>query len=656
MGQSLGNIQTKTGDQPGAEGKGVKIVVHGTKEEASKEITLEIPFKKEFKRGAVDTFDISADQVGTLTNESEVSHITIWKTDVSSDWLLDGVQIFCQHTQKTYVFPVFRWIRKDLKYNIVVLDTTLPMDEKFPEQRQAELQEKQKTYEIVKQDGFVRVKDLPADEDFSNNIKFGLLLNEGKNKLFQAYVEKLENWKQWESFEDITSLYNQVFPKPKAVDYWNEDVHFGSQRLQGLNFNSISLVKEIPKSFPVSDDLLQSLLDDQTIEEAIFNQKLFIVDLEVLKDNKTKEGFKLCAPICLLYLNKDDQLLPVAIQLYQEPGDNNPIFTPNDDPNLWTLVKMWFNHADAAYHEALVHLGCTHLLMEGVYLATHRQLSPSHPIYKLLAPHFLYLLAINTLAVTSLVSPGGGIDDCMSYGGAGMMELVTKYLGNRKMYKLTSFPDDIKNRDVGTDVIKDYPYRDDAQLVYDAIKTYVNNYVELYYTSKELLKNDTEVQNWYKELKEMGYQELPGEGELSSTDNLVELLTNSIFTCSATHAAANFNQYEEMGFPANFALQLRGNPPVDRSVKSERDHLDALPTMHNLFNGMALTDLLSEKATKSLGDFEINYIYDPKAQAVHQNFTKALECINNEIKERNQKRKEPYTVLIPKNIPNAISI
>jgi len=41
--------------------------------------------------------------------------------------------------------------------------------------------------------------------------------------------------------------------------------------------------------------------------------------------------------------------------------------------------------------------GYTHLLMESVCVTTHRQLSPLHPVYRLLAPHFLFLPAVNAL-------------------------------------------------------------------------------------------------------------------------------------------------------------------------------------------------------------------------------------------------------------------
>ena len=72
------------------------------------------------------------------------------------------------------------------------------------------------------------------------------------------------------------------------------------------------------------------------------------------------------------------------------------IFVPSDPELTWGLAKMWYNNADAAYHQSLTHLGFTHLLMEGVVVSMHRQISQTHPIFKLLAPHFLYLIAINS--------------------------------------------------------------------------------------------------------------------------------------------------------------------------------------------------------------------------------------------------------------------
>jgi arachidonate 5-lipoxygenase len=63
------------------------------------------------------------------------------------------------------------------------------------------------------------------------------------------------------------------------------------------------------------------------------------------------------APIGLFYLNKDNDLVPVAIQLHQKPSSKNPVYFPNDPKHLWTLAKMFFNMAEAQHHQAFTHLG-----------------------------------------------------------------------------------------------------------------------------------------------------------------------------------------------------------------------------------------------------------------------------------------------------------
>ena len=44
----------------------------------------------------------------------------------------------------------------------------------------------------------------------------------------------------------------------------------------------------------------------------------------------TREGQYCTAPMCLLYVNANKQLVPIAIQLKQEEGEDNPVFLPSD--------------------------------------------------------------------------------------------------------------------------------------------------------------------------------------------------------------------------------------------------------------------------------------------------------------------------------------
>lgn len=52
----------------------------------------------------------------------------------------------------------------------------------------------------------------------------------------------------------------------------------------------------------------------------------------------------------------------------------------------------------------------THCVTEPYVIATNRQLSVMHPIYRLLHPHFRYTIEINALAREALINAGGTIE------------------------------------------------------------------------------------------------------------------------------------------------------------------------------------------------------------------------------------------------------
>ena len=53
----------------------------------------------------------------------------------------------------------------------------------------------------------------------------------------------------------------------------------------------------------------------------------------------------------LFYVTPQNCLVPIAIQLYQTPGDSNPIWTPADSEYEWLLAKMFLRAADNNVHQ-----------------------------------------------------------------------------------------------------------------------------------------------------------------------------------------------------------------------------------------------------------------------------------------------------------------
>ena len=60
-----------------------------------------------------------------------------------------------------------------------------------------------------------------------------------------------------------------------------------------------------------------------------------------------KENHYCAAPLCLLYVNGCNQLVPIAIQLKRDTAADNPIFLPSDTRIDWLLAKMYYSSASA---------------------------------------------------------------------------------------------------------------------------------------------------------------------------------------------------------------------------------------------------------------------------------------------------------------------
>ncbi|GAU93759.1 hypothetical protein RvY_05650-4 [Ramazzottius varieornatus] len=326
---------------------------------------------------------------------------------------------------------------------------------------------------------------------------------------------------------------------------------------------------------------------------------------------------------------------------------------------------MWYNNADAAYHQSCTHLGFTHLMMEGIAVCTHRNLSPSHPLFKLLAPHFLFLLAINTRGLQKLINPGGWVDKTTTMGCNGMFEIVKRGVKAWRLDVHAVPAVEIARRGVlDKTVLPYYPYRDDAVAVYEAIEKYVKSMVEHFYDSPEKVEEDGELQSWAAELVKSkkrggcGIRGVPGNGKFTDVEQIIVTMTAIISTCSLGHAAANFNQYDEYGFPPNYPGILCGQVPTQKVGFTEKNIFDQLPSRSVTLDTMVVTRLLSSRGTQALGDFEVQYLYDPVSVSAAKQLRQDLRSISEAIRKRNQSphTKFPYPWLDPDGIPNSISI
>jgi arachidonate 15-lipoxygenase len=362
---------------------------------------------------------------------------------------------------------------------------------------------------------------------------------------------------------------------------------------------------------------------------------------------------------------RGSSLIPVAIQCGQDPAAH-PIFTPSPAADRlwgWEMAKLVVEVADGNYHELFTHLGRTHLVIEAFAVATHRHLAEVHPIWALLVPHFEGTLFINEAAATSLIAADGPIDHIFA-GTIASSQLAAVDARLAFDFRGKMLPADLAARGVGTgSALADYPYRDDALLVWNAIHEWARQYVDLYYASDADVTGDSELAAWAACLA--GEAKIRGFGPVTTRGQLIDICTMVMFTASAQHAAVNFPQKDIMAFaPAITGAGWQAAPNGERG-HDKPGWLAMMPPMALALQQLNVLELLGSVHYRPLGDYRSNafpyptWFQDPRVTAAEGPlawFQAALQGVEAEIVARNAQRLQPYPYLQPSLIPTSINI
>ncbi|NWX40024.1 LOXE3 isomerase, partial [Steatornis caripensis] len=345
-------------------------------------------------------------------------------------------------------------------------------------------------------------------------------------------------------------------------------------------------------------------------------------------------------------------------QLSQTPGPASPIFFPSDSEWDWLMAKTWVRNADFYSHQLLTHLLRTHLLGEVFALATLRQLPTSHPIFKLLIPHFRFTFHINTLARSVLINPGGVIDKGSGVTYEGMLLVVQRGL-EKVTYTSLCLPDDIRHRGVAH--LPNYHYRDDGLKLWEAIErwdeglgdcglwvpwvlrhlmvtsnhgSFVSGIIAFYYGEDAAVSGDTELQAWVMDIFTNGFLGRVSSGipsSLQTVEELSKFLTMVMFTCSVQHAAVNNGQV-----PAEPLQDGLGH-------LGQAGEADGCPS-------------LCPPPQRLLGQYPEERFTEAEPRRLIRTFQGKLEEIRDSVEERNYRAQLRYNYLNPLEIENSISI
>ena len=499
--------------------------------------------------------------------------------------------------------------------------------------------------------------------------------------LLTGYKDRLEDLMKVDEAEGLGSkaprsieAYRALFatlPAPGISYMFQDDSEFARLRVQGPNPMLIAAVgAALPANFPLSDATYQAVVNGDTLAAALADGRLFLLDyrpLEILDPGTYGGQAKyVWQPMALFAVPPGgSSLVPVAIQCGQDPADY-PIFTPSPAADKiwgWEMAKFVVQVADGNYHELFAHLARTHLVIEAFAVAAHRHLAEVHPIWALLVPHFEGTLFINDQAATSLIAAGGPIDHIF----AGTITSSQQAAVDARLafdFHAKMLPADLAARGVGTDsALTDFPYRDDALLVWNTVHEWARQYIDLYYADDAEVIGDTELAAWATCLADEA--KVKGFGPVTSRKQLADICTMVMFTASAQHAAVNFPQKDIMAFaPAGTGAGWQAAPTGQRG-HDKPGWLAMMPPMALALEQLNVLELLGSVHYRPLGDYRSNafpyplWFQDPRvtgAEGPLAWFQAALAGVEAEIVARNAERMQPYPYLQPSLIPTSINI
>lgn len=241
-------------------------------------------------------------------------------------------------------------------------------------------------------------------------------------------------------------------------------------------------------------------------------------------------------------------------------------------------------------------------------------------------------------------------------------------------------------------LIKDYPYATDGLVIWQAIEKWVTEYCVIYYPNNDDVQGDVELQEWWKEVREVGHGDLKDADwwpKMETVAELTKACTTIIWIASALHAAVNFGQYSYAGYLPNRPTVSRRPMPelgskeyAELEENPEKFFIRTITSQFQTILGISLLEILSKHSSDEiyLGQRDMpEWTSDPKALEAFKRFSTRLVEIESQLlsmnkdpllKNRIGPANFPYTLLFPntsdnkgeaagitaRGIPNSISI
>ena len=151
--------------------------------------------------------------------------------------------------------------------------------------------------------------------------------------------------------------------------------------------------------------------------------------------------------------------------------------------------------------------------------------------------------AIRPIGEKLLFNEGGFWDQSFAITNKGVRQFATEFYPVAGKFRANYFYQDLISRGLLNCTygppLKNLPFLEDTKALHDSIGHFLDSFVAAYYTSREMLETDDEVQSWVQEVaNEALVLDFP-TGPLTSRTSLKEILTQISFLIGVSHHVLN---------------------------------------------------------------------------------------------------------------------
>lgn len=223
------------------------------------------------------------------------------------------------------------------------------------------------------------------------------------------------------------------------------------------------------------------------------------------------------------------------------------------------LARMHALCADSQTHEITKHLGMGHMLGETMAMAHHNTYNhlaskskkfdnDNKDIGKMLAPHFVNLIAINHMARVTLIAPvNNKLSAFQGARGEDFAAIIAAWYSKRENLwnDDVGFYDELRTRGFDPATFRHadkFRYLKDGKRIYDSIYEYVDKVIRAQF-SESSVTEDKLLKAFFNYISNPVYGDIKGFPKApESLEQVIEIFTKIIWQVSGYHSALNFSQ------------------------------------------------------------------------------------------------------------------